>query len=173
MSRLAFMTFAILREPSGHPVVQGFFDVGGDVFATADAAEGFIDRCRYDGEAGNDPYGQFVTGRFVTPEFSGRVAQTLSLWTGPEAVFAYAYAGIHADALRRRREWFVKPAWPTYVAWWVADDRWPDWCDAHVRLEHLYDHGSTPFAFDFRTPFGVDGQPVILDRARVATDQAH
>ncbi|MDQ3655804.1 MAG: hypothetical protein M3457_12075, partial [Chloroflexota bacterium] len=66
MSRLAFMTFGILREPHGHPAVQGFFDQGEGVFATADITAGMIDRCRY--EAEGDSFGEFVTGRFVPPE---------------------------------------------------------------------------------------------------------
>lgn len=165
------MTFGILREPGGHPDVQEFFDAGVDVFANADAAKGFIDRCRYAADCESDPFGQFTTGRFVNLEFTNRVAQTLSLWTDSEAVFAFSYAGVHADALRRRKEWFVKAAWPTYVAWWVPDDRWPDWCDANARLEHLHDHGTTAFAFDFRSPFGADGHPASLDRTRIATFQ--
>jgi len=171
MSQLAFMTFGILREPGGHPDVQGFFDAGVDVFANTDVAIGFIDRYRYPADTGGDPFGEYVAGRFVTPGFDDRVAPTLSLWRDLEAVFAFAYAGVHAPALRRRKEWFVTSEWPTYVAWWVADDRRPDWPEANARHEHLHDHGSTSFAFDFRSPFAADGQPIMLDRSRIATLQ--
>jgi hypothetical protein len=169
MSRLAFMTFGILREPGGHPDVQPFFDTGVDVFVNVDVANGFIDRYRYPANPGDDPFGTYVAGRFVTPEFADRVAPTLSLWKDLEAVFAFAYAGVHADALRRRKEWFAKPAWPVYAAWWVADDHRPDWREASTRLEHLHDHGATSYAFDFRSPFGADGHPASLDRTRAAT----
>ena len=33
MPRVAFLTFGILREPEGHPQVQGFFENDGAVFA--------------------------------------------------------------------------------------------------------------------------------------------
>ncbi|MBA3377793.1 MAG: DUF3291 domain-containing protein [Chloroflexia bacterium] len=167
MSRLAFMTFGILREAHGHPAVQGFHDQGKDVFATVDITDGLIDRCRYAAEG--DPFGAFVTGRFVTLELADRVAQTLSLWTSFEDVYAFSYVAEHADALRRRKDWFLKGTWPTYVAWWVADGRWPQWRDANARLEHLHDHGATAFAFDFRSPYAADGRPVTLERTRIAT----
>ncbi len=69
--------------------------------------------------------------------------------------------------MRHRLEWFVKPEWPTYAAWWVADDHRPDWHEASDRLEQLHDRGSNPHAFDFRAPFGPDGRPATVDRAAV------
>ena len=171
MSRLSFMTFGIPRKPGGHPDVQGFVDRGIDVFATVDAADGLIDRFRYGANTEADHFGEYVTGRFVTPNFADCVAQTLSLWMDLETVFAFSYAGVHAGALRQRTEWFLKPAWPTYVAWWVADDHWPDWREANTRLEHLHDHGASAFAFNFRSPFDADGDPISLDRPRVSTLQ--
>ena len=84
-----------------------------------------------------------------------------------ESAFAFAYAGVHAEALSRRKEWFLAPAWPTYVAWWVPDDHTPDWHEATARHEHLHDNGPSPYAFDFKHPFGPDGNPVDIDRVRV------
>ena len=68
-------------------------------------------------------------------------ARTLSLWRDLEAVHAYAYRGFRARALRLRTEWFVKPLWPTYVAWWVTEGEEPTWEDAVARLDYLQDHG--------------------------------
>ena len=172
MARVAFMTFGILREPWGHPDVQSFVDVDIEIFAKAEGASGFIDRDRYPTDPTGNPFGEYATGRFVTPEFRDRDTPTLSLWADLESVFAFAYTGDHAAALRRRREWFVKPAWPIYVAWWVADDEWPDWRNANTRLEHLHDHGSTAFAFDFRSPFGADGQPIKVNQPRITAARA-
>jgi hypothetical protein len=76
-----------------------------------------------------------------------------------ESVYPFAYQGLHGEALRLRREWFVKPAWPTYVAWWVGDADEPSWEDAFRRMEHLHDHGPTPYAFTFSTPFDAEGHP--------------
>ena len=61
--------------------------------------------------------------------------------------------------------------WPSYVAWWVEDGQKPAGEDAAKRLELLHDEGSTPHAFDFKTPFDADGQPIILDRHKI-TDRS-
>ena len=39
-------------------------------------------------------------------------AETLSLWTGIDAVRRFAYGGLHKAALGKRAEWFVKPLNP-------------------------------------------------------------
>ena len=70
--------------------------------------------------------------------------------------------------LSKRKEWFVPPEWPTYVAWWVDDDHQPDWVEAAERHEHLHDKGPTPHAFTFKTAFTPTGDAFDLDRERVA-----
>ena len=69
---------------------------------------------------------------------------------------------MHRNILSRRHEWFLKPEWPSYAMWWVPDDTIPTWSDACYRLEHLYDNGPTPTAFNFRRPFTADGTPTRL-----------
>ena len=173
MPRVAFMTFGILRESADHPQVQGFADRNDDVMAAADASGGLIDRYRgLPGQfrlgAADNRFGAYATGRFVTSGLAGREEQALSLWTDLDAVFAFAYAAPHAEALRHRTEWFLTPTWPTYAAWRVADDHWPDWPEANSRLEHLHDQGASAVAFDFRSPLDANGLPTRLDRIRVA-----
>jgi hypothetical protein len=53
------------------------------------------------------------------------------------------------------------------VAWWVEDDHIPTRQDASQRLEHLHDHGSTPHAFGFKTPFDDVGKPWRMDRGEI------
>lgn len=161
MSHVAFITFGIVKEAYGHPTVQGFIDRGGPVVDAATAHHGLLE-----GHYETDDFsiGAYVTPRFVTAELAGREAQTVSLWTDLESVFAFAYTGLHAEALRHRREWFLPPAWPTYAAWWVTDDHRPTWEEAVTRLEHLHDHGASATAFDFRAPFDAVGSPIRLHR---------
>jgi hypothetical protein len=165
MAKLAFFTFGILRETEDHPQTQGFFNLANRNFAAAEQSGGFIDRSGYDDEIGHSNWGNQVSSRFFRADGLGTVAQTLSLWEDLESVFAFAYAGVHAKALSRRKEWFFKPEWPTYVAWWVADDHTPDWREAAARHEYLHDHGSSPYAFDFKRSFDPDGSPADIDRA--------
>ena len=71
------------------------------------------------------------------------------------------------EALKKRSEWFVKPEWPTYVAWWVEDGETPTREDAARRLEHPHDKGSTPHAFDLKAPFDADGIAWKMDRSKI------
>lgn len=164
MPLLAFTTFAILRAPYGDAQVQGFFDRLPAAFGAADSAEGFVDRSTRDPVTLKHTWGDYVPARFFDPGRHGGVVFTLSRWRSLEAVHAYAYAGVHGDALRHRLDWFEKPEWPSYAAWWVADDHRPDFIEAKQRLEHLHDHGSSIAAFDLRSPFGPDGEPRVVDR---------
>ena len=92
----------------------------------------------------------------------------MSVWEDLESVFAFAYGGLHGEALRGRREWFVPTEWPIYCAWWVVDGHIPHYAEAVERAAHYHAHGPTPTAFDFRTAFDSDGNPMQLDRVRAA-----
>ncbi|MEY9839841.1 DUF3291 domain-containing protein [Streptacidiphilus sp. EB103A] len=175
MSRIAFTTFAILTKPYGNSEVQEFDDLTPPTFEQAENSAGFVARAKEAAEQGHltnfeRDWGQW--GRFEVPRFytGGRTgdtdsrASTLSLWQDLESVSAFVYAGLHRSTLSRRHEWFLKPEWPTYAAWWVADDEVPTWSDACSRLEHLHDHGSSPVSFTFRQPFAADGTPTQLRR---------
>ena len=163
MARLAFYTFGILRERPPHAQVQGFFDRIDAAFASAEGTHGFIAR-RPRGDP-EKPRG--LNPRFFDPAQHGGAPQTLSVWESLESVFAFAYRGLHAEALRLRREWFVEPQWPSYAAWWVADDYFPTWPEAIQRLEHLHDHGPTPFAFSFKQAFPAPGATSIPTTAGI------
>lgn len=157
MSRIAFYTFGILREKEGHPQVQGFYDRIDSVFEQAKNSEGFIAQS-------NASWGEYVSPRFYDKEKHAVAPATLSLWKDLESVCAFAYRNNHGEAIKLRQEWALKPEWPTYVAWWVEDDHLPDRKEACIRLEHLHDNGSNPFAFNFKKPFDDKGQPAELNR---------
>lgn len=159
------MTVGLLREPWGEPVVQGFVDAVPGVFGSAEGSPGFLGRSVRDVD---------VWGEFCVPEhfLQGgtdplRVPSTLSLWEDLESVAAFSYRGAHGAALSQRKEWFVPPEVPGFVAWWVPDDHRPTFHEAVERWNSLHKQGSTPFAFDFRLPFDADGQTRTLDRERV------
>jgi hypothetical protein len=169
MTKVAFFTFGILQEAQGHPQVKEFFDRVTRNFETAEQSDGFSGRSTFNPETSQHSWGERVSPRFILGgQHDGtRAPSTLSLWEDLESVFAFAYSGVHAEALSRRKEWFLKPAWPPYVAWWVPDDHTPDWYEATTRHEHLHDYGPSPYAFDFRRPFGSDGNPIEMDCALV------
>lgn len=161
MSRLAFMTIGILREPGDAPAMQSFFDEVPPTFEAAVYSDGNAGLATGDAPEWGPP----ALPRFSEREaFLNRRVVTLSLWDDLESVFAYAYNGQHGAALARRKEWFEPPEWPGYVAWWIADDHTPSWQEASDRLDLLHDNGPTPDAFNFGHPFDAAGRPVRIDR---------
>jgi hypothetical protein len=84
----------------------------------------------------------------------------MSTWTDLESLRAFVYRDDeHLRYMRRRREWFEKLD-VILVLWWVPAGHVPSVDEALERLEHLREHGPTPYAFTFRTAF--DGDDVIL-----------
>ncbi|MDE3231449.1 MAG: DUF3291 domain-containing protein [Chloroflexota bacterium] len=155
MPRIAFFTLNVAREPFSQPQMRGFVERIPTIFAEADVASGFIAFAAAMRLPPDDPAMVWPAAKPADHE----AAMTLTLWRDLESVFAFAYSRLHAEALQMRREWTIKPDWPTYVAWWVADDEEPDWREAARRHAMLSARGPTPDAFDFRTPFDAEGRP--------------
>lgn len=162
--RLALYTFGVFRAPANDAVNQGFHDQNDINFLVAETSEGFIARSGYYDEPGTVSWGEQVFPRFYVERGDGWSPSTLSLSKDLVSPMAFSYAGIHAEALRHGREWFLKPAWPPYVLWWVEGDYIPTWAEAVARHEFLHDHGVGPSAFGFKQPFDQDGQSTTIDR---------
>lgn len=179
--RIAFTTFAILKQPYGNPEVQEFDDRTPDVFKEAENSPGFIDRAK---EVSGSELSNFERdwgkwGRFAVPRFytfgrdtiTDQRASTISLWQDLSAVFNFVYAGLHLEAFKRRTQWFLKPEWPTYAIWWVNDDHTPQWEEACQKLEQLHDQGPSPSVFDFKNAFDETGNPVSIHSYKKARPQ--
>lgn len=166
--KIAFTTLGVLVDNWDQPQVKGFVDRVPDTFMAAESGAGFLDRAgRYGIGVPVTDWGEIDPPGFLNPEQHPRVAATLSVWEDLESVFAFAYAGVHGESLRHRKEWFTEPQWPTYAAWWIEDDRTPDWQEVKTRLETLHEKGSTPQAFTLKQPYGPDGVAVAIVHARV------
>jgi hypothetical protein len=170
MPRIALYTFGVLKAPTGSEVLMDFVGAAPSVFAEAGAADGFF------GHAGaarpdlagkakfNEDFGPW--GIAVAPRFYDRFAKpggetmitTLSLWRDVESARAFAYGGLHREALRRRGDWFHKAEWPGYVLWWVGDEETPTWAEGARNLEALAEHGPTGAAFNFAECFDAAGR---------------
>jgi hypothetical protein len=161
--RLALYTFAVLREPAEHPANQGFHDRNDRNLLAAELSEGFIARSGYCGEPGPESWGEQVFPRFYIERGDGWSPSTLSLWEDLISPMAFSYGGLHAEAMRHAREWFLKPAWPPYVLWWVERDHMPTWAEAVARHEFLHERNPSLHAFDFKNPFDEEGHPAIVD----------
>ena len=168
MSRLAAFTFGNLHGRPGddHPGAREFYEWAPSVFGDLDSAPGLLSRSG-GGAAGADA-GPGAWGEWVTPDYGdGRDVQTLSLWSDLESLFAGAYGGKHLAAMRKRKEWFKDPVYPSHVLWWVDDDHTPTWQEACERHHQLHEDGPTASAFSFRSPFDDSGATTRVDQDRV------
>jgi hypothetical protein len=158
VAKVAFMTIGLLHEPFGDPRVQGFMERIETNFSTAKDSDGFL------GFSQNKPDQKAILPKLFQIEgYENRTLVTLTLWANLESVFAFSYNGVHAEALSKRKEWFVKADWPSYVAWWVEDDHNPTWREACNRYDKLCNQGPSLEAFDFKKPFDPDGKVVKID----------
>jgi hypothetical protein len=163
--RLAFFTVGIFHEPVGHPRVQGFLDRTPGVYAAADSSAGFHARSIRNLETWKHSWGEIVVPEcYPKVDNPDQYAMTLSLWDDLESVAAFAYKGRHGEALAYRKDWIPTLGLPTYVAWWVSADHQVNWKEAAERLDHLHLHGSSPSAFNFKSPFDAGGNPVRFDQ---------
>ena len=174
--RVAFTTFAVLKQPYGHPEVQEFDDRTPDVFSEAENSPGFIARAKEvsGSELSNFERDWGAWGPFCVPRFyrfgrdthTDQRASTISLWEDLPSVFNFVYSGLHLEAFKRRSQWFMKPEWPSYAMWWVADDHVPQWQEACEKLEQLHDQGASPRVFDFKNAFDEFGNPINIQSLR-------
>lgn len=164
---LAVYNFGLHVDAYESPRVEGFRLREPLNFEAARRAEGYLGRSGYDGEPGPESWGEKVYPRFIKESGFDDAPSSLSLWTGLEALMAFTYSGVHADALKHARNWNQRQAWPALVLWWVGDDTRPSWADGAERLESLHDDGSTPRAFTFKAPFCPDGNAITIDRDNV------
>ena len=145
--QIAQLNLARLLAPLDDPALADFVAWLGPVNAAADASPGFVWRLA-------DESGTGATS--IRIDDDDLLIVNMSVWETAEDLAAFVHQQRdHADALRRRGDWFLRAERPMVVLWWVEDDHRPSLEEASERLEHLRVHGPTPFAFPFRLPVPV------------------
>lgn len=109
----------------------------------AESSPGFVWRLK--DETGNAT----SLGVFDDP----RVIVNMSVWEGIEPLTNFVYKSAHTPVMARRRDWFEVTTLAYQVLWWVEADKEPTLGEARQRLEHLQEHGGSPFAFTFKSRF--------------------
>lgn len=157
---LAQVNVSRLLAPLESPELAAFVAALDEVNAAGDAAPGF--RWRLQTEDGNATavraFGWDVAD-------SHGVIVNLTTWTSVEALAAFVFSEPHLAIMRRRREWFHRPVEAMTALWWVPRGHRPSTDEAEDRVRRLRRHGSTEYAFTFRTPFPApDGPATALPR---------
>src|SRR5215831_19462157 len=128
------------------PVMADFVARLDEINALADGSPGFVWRLQTD--SGNATY--------LRPYDDDRIIINMSVWETMEDLEEFVYRSRHAELLAQRRDWFEKLDKPILVAWWVPAGHIPSIDEGKKRLAFLEQHGPTPFAFTFRSPFPPD-----------------
>ncbi len=165
--RLALYNFGMFVKPAEDEANGSFQRLNDLILPQVDRAAGLVGRSGYDSEPGTVSWGTQVFPRFYHEKGDGWSPSTLSLWVDLESAMAFSYFGLHATAIKRGHEWFVKPEWPPYVLWWVEDAVTPEWKVAVLRHEYLHDHGASAHAFTFKNAFDPVGAPLTIDQSRM------
>ena len=165
--RLALFTFGVFAKPADDPANDGFHVRNDPILAAVPLAEGYLGRSGYPDEPGPDMWGEYVFPHFCEERGDGWTPQTLSLWQDLESAMAFAYQGLHGEALHHGREWFEPPQWPPYALWWVPENHTPTRREACAKHLHLHEHGAGQQVFTFRQPVSPDGTPVELNGQKI------
>lgn len=140
--QLAQLNIARLRAPLDAPELADFVAALPEINALADRARGFVWRLQTEeGDAtGVDALG---------PD----MLVNLSVWEDLASLQDFVFRTVHAEFMRRRREWFERMGDASLVLWWVPAGHQPEVEEARAALATLRRRGPTPEAFDFRAPF--------------------
>ena len=141
---LAQVNVGRMRAPIDDPIMEGFRSQLDSINALADRTPGFVWRLQTaDGNAtAIRPYAH-----------DALMAINMSVWESLEALQQYVYRSAHVGPLRDRKRWFEPLDGPILALWWVPAGHLPTVDEATERLAHLAQHGPSPAAFTFRSPF--------------------
>ncbi len=141
--QLAQINVARCRAPLDTPVMRGFVELLTSVNELAEASPGFIWRLKTDeGDS---------TG--IRAYDDPLMIVNISVWGTLEDLRNYAYRSAHADAFRRRKEWFEPMEAPSLGLWWIPAGRLPAVDEGKACLSRIEARGPTPEAFTFRNSF--------------------
>lgn len=143
---LAQVNIGRFRAPIDSPIMEGFRVQLDPINAMADTTPGFVWRLQT--EDGN--------ATAVRPYASDeQMAINMSVWESLESLQQFVYKSEHVGTLRDRSQWFERIEGPILALWWIPAGHIPSVTEATERLAHLKEHGPTPHAFTFRTPFAA------------------
>jgi len=142
---LAQINIGKMLGPIDGPVMAEFINNLDRINAMAEGSEGFIWRLKADDN-------NATSIKMFDDEL---IIINMSVWKDIDALFAFAYQTGHAEYVKRRREWFEKMREAYMALWYVPAGHKPTPQEAVERLNHLRQHGETPYAFTFKKRFTI------------------
>lgn len=143
---IAEINLARMLAPLDDPIMVDFVANLDRINAIAEGAQGFVWRLQTE-------QGDATDIRVVDDDY---MLINMSVWERPQDLHHYTYYSLHVEVYRRRREWFEVLQQPLFVMWWVPAGHIPSITEGLERLDHFFEHGPTPAAFDFRPRFSLE-----------------
>lgn len=143
---LAQVNVGKIKAPIDSPEMKEFVDNLDPINTLAENSEGFIWRLK---EENNNA----TSIKVYDDDF---IIVNMSVWKDKDALYKYVYQSDHTVFLRRRKEWFEKMEAMYMALWYVPANQMPSVEDAVERLNHLREHGETPFSFSFKNNFTIE-----------------
>ena len=140
------------------PIMKEFVNNLDAINMLAETSEGFVWRLKGDG---ND-------ATSLNPYNDEQVIINLSVWESIESLENYVFKTLHADFLRRRREWFQKFGKVTTAMWWIREGEFPSVEEAVDKLARLQEEGPTSRIFDFKNKFPPPADQQVLNAGHSA-----
>lgn len=148
MAFVSIYTVGRLNHPYDHPASREFYEMGYKVMRQASILGNLIEEFSSDGV--NLP--EEAKGK-------GYPVLTLTVWKDLQSLYRFTYSGKHSQALRNRSKWMqpYEEKHLSYVVWWTEIVKDVSWEEAFNRYNYYIQHGSTPYAFDFKHAFDENG----------------
>lgn len=125
------------------PIMDDFRNALDEINSLAEQSEGFVWRLKDDNNDATsfDPY------------YDKSIIINMSVWANVESLKNYTYHTMHAQFLKRRKEWFQHFEMAHMCLWWIEDGAFPSLKEAVEKLDHIRKNGPSPYAFDFKNLF--------------------
>ncbi|MBC9797444.1 DUF3291 domain-containing protein [Sinomicrobium weinanense] len=141
--QLAQVNIARMKGTIDSPVMADFVANLDRINTLAENSPGFVWRLKDDGN-------NATSMKIYDDDY---IIVNMSVWTDIDSLFRYVYHSDHVEIFKRKKEWFHKMQEMHMAMWYIEDDLYPSVSDARERLEHIREHGETPYAFTFKNRF--------------------
>jgi len=125
------------------PVMKEFKDNLEHINILAESSEGFIWRLKDDTNNATS----------FNPYNDTQVIINISVWNNVKALKQFTYQSLHANFVKRRKEWFQKYAKAYYALWWINEGEFPSIEESVGKLEELQTQGPSQNVFNFQHCF--------------------
>ncbi len=125
------------------PMMKEFVDNLEPINSLAEKSEGFVWRLKDDSN----------NATHLNPYDNEQIIVNYSIWKDVKSLENFVFRTMHAEFLRRRKEWFQKLEQPSTAMWWVPKGTVPTLAEAVDKLDQLQKNGASERIFDFKNKY--------------------